>query len=1001
LSLPDAGTFYDGIDIAIKERNSDCIYLLSKGEGNYTLWHSDDGGANWEGYNGDPGPFRHFGSEPVSKVIVTEYNGYDCLWVISPTQFHIYAGWLPPEDRWIDNDIAHAPAQCAAFDPTSISANWPCGELYLGTKYSIQKLLYQSEVGGFSLHSEGKEKGSNIFDVASLDYIDNDYGFVKMCVLSKSGGYISNYYRAPEVSGDWFNLGNLQQYAGNPDADEVIGKKVAYYHNRQPDIDRQIDYSAALGSNSSGEQFILSRYGIEIYNGSNHFKTIIGPYYNTSSSAGPYLAGNTSVPAGQSWDFSGGTLSNWNDFGSNFETINDMQLGRTPSPVPETYACGSRDNPSRNLAAYSNNYNNTLILDDGLASTNNAYSILPSREKGEVPNIFYQSLYLGSDNGIYKNDFDRLSSTEWRRVLDTGPNLDVIDLADFNRLVSQPPTYDSIVHYALAKDRTTGDPYVYVTPDSGRSWLEIGESLRNQALRVNEITMLYDPFADPDHPCFLAAGTNRGVHKIAYNVKSGVLEQDETWGPGLVVVNGDVTVPEGITLTIAAGTKVLMTYQFDRLGAVDDRIEVTVMGNLILDGQPGDSVIITSSSPEPEPDDWFGIVVYPGGQLSMSVSRLDYTRYAITASEQSKIAITNSVISNCKEMGLFQKDVPEAALDIRETHFKNCGTYAMQICGGPAILRNDTISGMVAYGISYVGHDDVEITGCEVTTIDEKSYWGVYIKSDNTSERPSLLLTEDYVSGFTQGGYYLESCDGHGPDIKNVWAYNSGVYGIYLADSPVSLRGDSEESRNSFCNDYYGIYCAKQSSGVFRWNNVKENRYCVFIDDSSNPDFGTRDNPGKNSFRRADNIYNSYEMYSESRSTISANFNYWGSENPRLYGEIDDDNRLETDPMPYLPKNSPVIPVISALSIANYPNPFNANTEIRFSLAQTGDISLKVFDIAGRLVKELANGNYDTGEHSVIWEGTNSNGKKVSSGIYFYSISAPEKAITKKMVFLK
>jgi hypothetical protein len=110
---------------------------------------------------------------------------------------------------------------------------------------------------------------------------------------------------------------------------------------------------------------------------------------------------------------------------------------------------------------------------------------------------------------------------------------------------------------------------------------------------------------------------------------------------------------------------------------------------------------------------------------------------------------------------------------------------------------------------------------------------------------------------------------------------------------------------------------------------------------------------------------------------------------------------LLSDPIPG-PKRQPgTIEVPAEMAVANYPNPFNSNTEIRFSLTQPDNISLRVFDIAGRLVKELANGSYDMGEHSVIWDGTNSSGGKVSSGIYFYSISTPEKAVTKKMVFLK
>ncbi|KAA3597875.1 MAG: T9SS C-terminal target domain-containing protein [Calditrichaeota bacterium] len=85
----------------------------------------------------------------------------------------------------------------------------------------------------------------------------------------------------------------------------------------------------------------------------------------------------------------------------------------------------------------------------------------------------------------------------------------------------------------------------------------------------------------------------------------------------------------------------------------------------------------------------------------------------------------------------------------------------------------------------------------------------------------------------------------------------------------------------------------------------------------------------------------------------------------------------------------------------NYPNPFNPSTTISYNLAKDSKVSLKIYNEIGEFVKELTNGFRYEGSHNVIWDGTNNNGKSVSSGIYFYKISAGTFTQTNKMILLK
>ncbi len=87
--------------------------------------------------------------------------------------------------------------------------------------------------------------------------------------------------------------------------------------------------------------------------------------------------------------------------------------------------------------------------------------------------------------------------------------------------------------------------------------------------------------------------------------------------------------------------------------------------------------------------------------------------------------------------------------------------------------------------------------------------------------------------------------------------------------------------------------------------------------------------------------------------------------------------------------------------LQNSPNPFNPSTEIRFELAAPSNVTITVFDAAGRLVRVLEQGQRPAGAHAVRWNGRSDDGQPVSSGVYFYRMSASGFDQTRKMVLLK
>ena len=86
----------------------------------------------------------------------------------------------------------------------------------------------------------------------------------------------------------------------------------------------------------------------------------------------------------------------------------------------------------------------------------------------------------------------------------------------------------------------------------------------------------------------------------------------------------------------------------------------------------------------------------------------------------------------------------------------------------------------------------------------------------------------------------------------------------------------------------------------------------------------------------------------------------------------------------------------------NYPNPFNPMTNIKYSIHEPSLVSISIYSISGIWIKDLINNRYhNSGNYSVIWNSTGSNGLKVSSGIYIYKIVAKNKSEIRKMLLAK
>jgi len=107
---------------------------------------------------------------------------------------------------------------------------------------------------------------------------------------------------------------------------------------------------------------------------------------------------------------------------------------------------------------------------------------------------------------------------------------------------------------------------------------------------------------------------------------------------------------------------------------------------------------------------------------------------------------------------------------------------------------------------------------------------------------------------------------------------------------------------------------------------------------------------------------------------------------------------------------APVVPITTALA-QNYPNPFwsgatsrfagNPTTIIRFHLNERQKVRLLIFDLTGKLVQTLLDGELATGEQTILWDGRDGQGRIAASGVYFYELTIGNKVERKKMMLVR
>lgn len=251
------------------------------------------------------------------------------------------------------------------------------------------------------------------------------------------------------------------------------------------------------------------------------------------------------------------------------------------------------------------------------------------------------------------------------------------------------------------------------------------------------------------------------------------------------------------------------------------------------------------------------------------------------------------------------------------------------------------------------------------------------------------ILSPDYDNGFN--------------DTNN----NSIVIKLTFGNFSFLFTGDSEEDNNDFLLDTYdlNIDILKVSHhGSINGTNlafVQETTPAISVISSGNNSYG---HPS----------YDVIDMLEDSGSYIFSTADDWNTWQPGNGSDdqtVDDDVVIETDGESVWVNDVLIINGVGSddnISIVTSdmffasPNPFNPTTTIMFSIQNSSEVELAIYNIKGQKIKTLANNEFTKGDHSIIWNGDDDFGNSVSSGIYLYKLKVNGKSeAVKKCLLLK
>ena len=329
------------------------------------------------------------------------------------------------------------------------------------------------------------------------------------------------------------------------------------------------------------------------------------------------------------------------------------------------------------------------------------------------------------------------------------------------------------------------------------------------------------------------------------------------------------------------------------------------------------------------------------------------------------------------------------------------------------------------------------------TSFKDDVYGGDTNDDDNTSTPAPNDWGYLYPNGVNSSGSVIDHCiirygnrgihcSGSDLTISNNSISDSYYDGIYITNASPGISGNIIES-----NGRYGIYFNPSSSVLINNSIINNDSYGVYLNGSSQPTIGS--DPAELVNWNDIHGNDTYDLYNNTSNDIVACPIYWGTLDQtdiemRIYDQEDNPAKGKVNCIPWTnaehdtlydgtSKASPTrLPVVELNKVKtnnveeslpdkfsllqNYPNPFNPDTWIPYSLPQSADVTIRIYNVSGNVVRKInlahqAAGFYLSKDKAIYWNGRNDYGEKVPSGVYFYQIKAGKFISVKKAVIAK
>jgi hypothetical protein len=265
------------------------------------------------------------------------------------------------------------------------------------------------------------------------------------------------------------------------------------------------------------------------------------------------------------------------------------------------------------------------------------------------------------------------------------------------------------------------------------------------------------------------------------------------------------------------------------------------------------------------------------------------------------------------------------------------------------------------------------------------------INADGTNELFAATSGTNTLSGdiLAPGYFYgVESTN----DVSQLSFENFNYFSSYAGGLRQINIGDADGDGNP------NIYLAGHyNEAVFDWEFVGDDplavesftEHVVFMDDTTDDFPGGSIDQGR---VRVAKLF-SGDLDNDGHGDLVLSSASFAVDKPTLF-MIEHDGTLSSDDF------SGSIPSNFKLE-QNFPNPFNPQTRFNYTLPESGNIELGVYDAVGRRIYAFYNGYQQAGSHNALWTGVDQNYNSVPSGIYFYRLKTETTTITKKMVLTK